>query len=160
VKTRHRILRHIEGRAWLYALGVMFRFALELGYKDFVVPFYEGYGFVLAENPAKYLESWVLYVGLLLFLPARIRKPSDFLVCLTFFCYVAPLLVFYGAADKSRWALYCVLVQYALMCMVRAGRPFRMPVVRNGPVIALIVASGLPGCRAVAIASLRRSTAA
>ena len=140
MKTRHRILRHIEGRAWLYALGVMFRFALELGYKDFVVPFYEGYGFVLAENPAKYLESWVLYVGLLLFLPARIRKPSDFLVCLTFFCYVAPLLVFYGAADKSRWALYCVLVQYALMCMVRAGRPFRMPVVRNGPVIALIVA--------------------
>jgi hypothetical protein len=125
---------------WLYLMGVVFRAALELSYNDFIVPFYESDGFVMVENLAKYVESWVLYVGFLLLLPAKVRKPSDFLICLTFFSYLAPLFVFYSFADKSRWALYCVLVQYAIMSTMRAGRPVKVPVVKHGPVIALVVA--------------------
>jgi len=140
VQTRHHILRRIEGRAWLYTLGVIFRVALELAYKDFVFPWYEGSGFTMVDNAEKYTESWVLYVGLLLLLPAKARKPSDFLICLAFFSFLAPLLVFYGFTDASRWALYCVLAQYGIVSLVRGGRPIRVPVVRNGPALALGVA--------------------
>ncbi len=138
--TQLTIFRRIEGRAWLYSFGVIFRLALELSYKDFIVPFYESDGFVMVDNAAKYLESWILYVGLLLLLPAKVRRPSDFLICVTFFAYVAPLIVFFSFADKSRWALYCVVAQYAIVSLVRVGRPIRVPVVKNGPVIALWVA--------------------
>jgi hypothetical protein len=140
VHTQHAILQQVEGRAWLYGLGVVFRVVLELSYQDFVVPWYEGVGFTMVDNAEKYTESWVLYVGLLLLLPARTRRPSDFLICLTFFAYLAPLLVFYGFADQSRWALYCVLAQYAILSLVRGGRPIRVPVVKDGPAVASGVA--------------------
>jgi hypothetical protein len=140
VQTQHHILRRIEGRGWLYALGVIFRVVLELSYKGFVFPWYEGSGFRMVDNSEKYIESWLLYLGLLLLLPAKARRPSDFLICLAFFAFLAPLLIFYGFADASRWALYCVLAQYAIMSIVKAGRPIRVPVVRNGPAMALGVA--------------------
>jgi hypothetical protein len=139
VQTRNPFFQLIEGRAWLYGLGMIFRLVLERAYTDFVVPWYEGVGFTMSDNLDKYAESWVLYVGLLLLIPAKTRKPSDFLICLTFFAYLAPLLIFYGLADKSRWALYCVIAQYAIVNLVRVRRPVRVPVVKNGPAIALWV---------------------
>jgi hypothetical protein len=140
VQTRHHVFRMIEGRAWLYVVGVIFRGALELSYKDFVVPWYEGVGFVMVENAEKYVESWLLYISLLLLLPAKVRRPSDFLIGLAFFTFLAPLLVFYGFTDASRWALYCVLTQYVIVNLVRSGRPMRVPVIKNGPVVARMVA--------------------
>jgi len=137
MRTRRPILQRIEGRAWLYGFGVAFRVVLELAYKDFVVPWYSGSGFTMVDNVEKYLESWAWYIVLLLFLPAKTRRPSDFLICLTFFVYLAPLLIFYGFTDASSWALYCVLAQYAIMSLMRLGRPIRVPVVKNGPVMAL-----------------------
>lgn len=137
VKIRHDILRHLENPRWFYALAVLFRVILELSYRDFVFPWFEYAGFTLVDNPLKYAESWLLYAGLLSFLPARARKPSDFLVCLAFFAFLAPLLVFYGLADKSRWMLYYVLIQYCVMSVLRAGRPIRMRTVKYGPAMAL-----------------------
>lgn len=142
IQARRGFLQEIGGRWWLYVLGVAFRLLLEVAYKGFVVPWYEGVGFTMIDNAAKYAESWLLYLGLLILLPARASKPSDFLICLTFFAYLAPLLVFFGLADQSRWALYCVLLQYGIMSLVRAGRTVRVPAVRNGPVIAIVVAAG------------------
>jgi O-antigen polymerase len=136
-QSQRGFLRRIEGRWWLYALGVIFRLLLELAYKDFVVPVYGGSGFPMVENAEKYLESWLLYVGLLLLLPASARRPSDFLICFAFFVFAAPLLVFYGFADASRWAMYCVLVQYAIMRVLPLGRPVRLPVIKQGPATAL-----------------------
>ncbi len=137
VQTQRGFLRWIESHWWLYALGVFFRLLLELAYKGFVVPVYESSGFWLVENAGKYFESWVLYVGLLLFLPASARRPSDFLISAAFFAFIAPLLVFYGFADASRWAMYCVLLQYAIMCVLPVGRPVRLPALKQGPATAL-----------------------
>lgn len=140
LQTRRRFLGGIEGRLCFFAFSVIFRVMLEFAYKDFVVPWYETTGFPLVDNQAKYIESWALYVGLLLFLPATVRKPSDFLICLAFFVYIAPLLMYYGFTDASQWALYCVLAQYTIMSLMRWGRPVPVPVVRRGPAIALWLA--------------------
>jgi hypothetical protein len=135
------ILRRVESRWWLFSLGVIFRLLLELAYKDCVVPVYESSGFTLTDNPDKYLESWVLYVGLLLFLPASARRPSDFLIAVAFFAFMTPLLVFYGFTDASRWAMYCVLLQYVILSVLRLGRPMRLPAIKQGPATARWVAA-------------------
>lgn len=137
MKTQRHFLRQLENRVWLYALGVVFRVLLELSYKDFVFPLYEYAGFSMVDNPGKYIESWVLYIGILLFLPARAKKPSDYLICLAFFVFMAPLFVFYGFADASRWVLYYVLIQYAIVSLVRMGRSIPVRVVKKGPSLAL-----------------------
>lgn len=141
MQTQGWLLRQIESRAWLFVLGVIFRLLLELAYRQCVVPVYESTGLVLVQNTDKYLESWVLYVGLLLFLPANARRPSDFLVSLAFFVFMTPLLVFYGFANPSRWALYCVVLQYAIMTVLRLGRPVRLPAIKQGRALALCLAA-------------------
>lgn len=141
MRIRLPVPRQIENRAGLFVLGVFFRAVLELSYRDFVVPWYEYSGFTMADNVAKYLESWILYIGLLLLLPARARKPSDFLVGLAFFGYLTPLLVFYGCADASRWALYSVLAQYAILSLVCSGRRIHIPTIKHGPAMSLGLAT-------------------
>lgn len=139
MKLLRRSIQNLESPLWLYAIAVIFRAVLEISYEDFVASIYEYAGFSLDRNPVKYLESWVLYVGVLLFLPATARRPSDYLMCLAFFAFLAPLLVFYGLSDASRWVLYFVLIQYALMSLVRQGRQFHVVAIKNGPAMALTV---------------------
>lgn len=142
VQIERGFLRRVESRWWLCALGVIFRLLLELAYTGFVVPVYEYSGFSLVENAVKYIESWALYVGLLLFLPSTARRPSDVLISVAFFAFIAPLLVFYGFADASRWAMYCVLFQYAIVRVLPLGRPVRLPAIKQGPRAALWLSIG------------------
>lgn len=139
-QTRRRFFGGIEGRPCFVAFSVIFRVMLEFAYKDFVVPWYGSSGFPLVDNPAKYIESWALYMGLLLFLPPTVRRPSDLLICLAFFVYIAPLLMYYGFTDASQWALYCVVAQYTIMNLMRWGPPVRVLAFKRGPTIALWLA--------------------
>ncbi len=159
MKLLRHFFRHLESPPWLFALALVFRVALEMSYQDFVFPIYEYAGFLMNENPVKYAESWVLYIGILVLLPARARRPSDYLMCLAFFAFMAPLLVFYGLSDASRWVLYFVLVQYALMGLVRRGRQLHCGAVSNGPSMALgISIAGIIVATSWMIASVGSST--
>ncbi len=149
MKTKLHFLELIESRLGLYIIGVIFRLLLELSYRDFVHPIYEYAGFSMEDNPEKYIESWVLYFGMLMFLPEKTLKPSDYLIGLAFFCFMAPLLVFYGFADHSRWALYYVLIQYGIVNLVRGGRTISIPLIKNGPAIALGVTVTIIGMATV-----------
>ncbi len=128
--------RLLEGRSCLYCLAIGFRLALEFSYVDFVAPMYDYAGFILVDNSAKYTESWIIYVALLTLLPAKAHRPSDYLVGLAFFTFVAPLLVFFALADGERWVIYFVLIQYMLMDAARRMRLFRIPTIVNGTAIA------------------------
>lgn len=132
-----KFIKLLETKYMLCGLGIFFRLALELSYIDFVSPIYEYAGFELIENNIKYVESWVLYILILLVLPARSERPSDYLMCISFFSFMAPLLVFYSFADPARWILYLVVLQYLIISAVRAGHhSIRILAPRNGPQIA------------------------
>jgi len=110
---------------------------LEYSYTNFVHPIYEYAGFVLIDNAIKYCESWVLMVFMLLTLPSRAIRPSDYLICVGFFSFIVPLLVFYGMSDSERFATYVVTLQFVVINSLRRGRPVRLPRIRNGEIIAI-----------------------
>lgn len=135
-KFANYFFHSLEQRIIFLIIAIGFRILLETSYKDFVHPMFEYAGFSLVENYVKYAESWFIYLGVIGFLPHKAKRPSDYLLCIASFSYLTPLLVFYGLADKPRWALYFVIFQYVLMVIFRMGRPIPIRPLRNGALIA------------------------
>lgn len=116
---------------------VIFRVALDVLYCFFVSPVYSYSGFVWSPDAVKYVESWLLYCGLMIVLSRELKKPSDLFILMMYVCVLAPLLSFYGLADKDRLHLYLVLLGFLFVVVFRSGRPFRLPVVRGGRIFVL-----------------------
>ncbi len=127
---------------WLLLVvsGVLFKAALDWSYVDFVSPIFEYAGFVLNPNAEKFIEAWAVFLLMLCALPRRANKPSDYLLAVAFFCFITPLLVFYGHSDGERWVLYYTLIQYAVMVLVTSGRPLDIIVLQDGPTRAMQLA--------------------
>lgn len=136
-KVSQTLFKMLESRALFFGIGVVFRFLLEISYRDFVHPVFEYAGFEMQPNFDKYIESWIMYIGALILIPEKVSRPSHYIICIMFFVFIAPLLVYYGFADPDRWALYCVMTQYLIMILVSKGRLVHVPVIRNGPALAL-----------------------
>jgi hypothetical protein len=129
----NKLLRHRKGSFfWLVVASVFFRLQLEFAYTSFVSPLYYYAGFASIENPDKYIESWLLFSAGLMTLSGRTKRPSDYIILFGFFCFLTPLLVFYGEADANRPALYFVLLQYLLMVAFRSKFVIRTPTISNG----------------------------
>ena len=143
--TLTRTLEKLEHRRWFVLGGMALWLALELGYRLYVSPVHGYSGFVLELNVIKYVEAWLIYIFLLFWAPAQLRRPSDYFINFLLFGLMAPLLVFYGLADQAREHLYIVLLGYALVDITRRGSVIRLPVLREGPFLAIwaIVAGAL-----------------
>ena len=122
---------------WVFVL----RLSLELGYVFFVHPVFASYGFGIDFSGAKYLESWVLYLVLLAVFPARLNRPSDYLMSYMLFGFLLPLLIFYGLANQNRDHLYLVLLGAVSVLVLRHGRPFIFSTVNGGLQLAVTIAS-------------------
>lgn len=144
-KTASAILRFSERRGIYILSAVLFRFALEVSYALFISDIYAYSGFVIDFNLVKYIESWAIYLGISILFPAILTKASDYLFTFLFSGLLAPLLVFYAYADQSRLSLYYVLLGSALILIFRKGRPIRLPVVKYGQRIGLLILFGLAG---------------
>lgn len=114
----------------------LYRFVLEFSYWSFVSPHYSYSGFVWTPDFVKCFESWILYLILVVLAPKKLNKPSDSFVVILLLGLMAPLLSFYGLADQNRYYLYIVLLGYALVCVFRCGRPFRLGYFKEGPLIS------------------------
>ena len=129
----NRLLRHRKlSFFWLVVASVFFRLQLEFAYTSFISPLYSYAGFASIENADKYIESWLLFFAGLMTLSGRTERPSDYIILFGFFCFLTPLLVYYGEADANRVALYFVLFQYLVMVAFRSIFVIHIPRIRNG----------------------------
>ena len=131
------ILRSTD-RAFLLSACVL-RGGLDALYVGYVNPAYRYAGFELEWQPLVYLESWALFFLSLLIVPENARKPSDFYMFLTAFTIIMPMSSLYGLAGVSRWPLYGVLVGYILILIVKKGKRFSVPKLKDGPQMALSI---------------------
>ena len=118
---------------FLYLLAFAF---LWLGYAFFIVPTI-GAGFSWSPKGVKVLESLLVILFFVWFLPSTIKRPSDFFVHIHFLLPVLPMLVLYGAADYSRVYMYFVIMAFGIVCVVRK---FHIPKIKSDivPIVAMM----------------------
>lgn len=136
-----RILLALESTKWFIIFAILFRVVLEISYHVFVNPIFEYAGFILDVDYLKYFESWLIWVCLVPAFPKVLLKASDYLMVYLLFSFLTPLLVFYGLSNANREHLYIVLLGVLLIMLFRIGRPFRLPLIRHGRVLAYIIAA-------------------
>ena len=136
-----RILLALESTKWFIIFAILFRVVLEIGYRDFVSPIFEYAGFVIDVDSFKYFESWLIWICLVAAFPRVLLKASDYLMVYLLFSVLTPLLVFYGLSNANREHLYIVIFGVLLIMLLRIGRPFRLPLIRHGMILAYIIAA-------------------
>jgi hypothetical protein len=116
--------------------AVLFKFALEISYVEFLVPAFGYSGYRSQFSLIKYFESWVIYLVLIALLPKTLRLVSDYLLVYAVFVFITPLIVYYSLSGQPRTPLYLCLAVIALMTLFRSGPAITVPIIRNGKVIA------------------------
>lgn len=140
------LLTRVWSKRVVFDLSVLlFRAALDVMYVIFVYPLFAYLGFDLEVHAGKYVESWLLLLLVLAFLPKTLRKPSDFFVLVLALGLIVPMTSLFGLADKPRFFMYSVMVGFSVVCLARSGSPIRIPTVRNGTFLALSMSVGLTG---------------
>jgi hypothetical protein len=136
-----RFLHALESTRWFITFAILFRVGLEISYRGFVSPVFEYAGFVLDVEYLKYFESWLIWMILVAAFPKLLLKASDYLMAYLLFSFLTPLLIFYGLSNADREHLYIVLLGVILIMLFRAGRPFGLPFIRHGRVLAYAIAA-------------------
>lgn len=134
-------VQRLESAHWFVLSALVFRSLLEISYLGFVSPLYGYMGFVLDVEPLKYIESWLIYAGMIAIFPRRLKKASDFLLVYLLFAFLTPLLVFYGLANASREHAYILLLGVFLILVFRGHRPLKIPILKGGKQIAYLLVS-------------------
>jgi len=129
-------VRALESRTVFILGAVFFRAAIEVGYWAYVSPHHAYAGYAWRPDALKIVESWVIFALLILLAPKRLRRLSDAFVAILLFGLITPLLSFYGLANQNRAHLYIVLLGYVLVLIFRKGRPFRLHVLKQGPLLS------------------------
>lgn len=119
---------------------LVFRGLLDYFYVESIAPVWGYSGFRMHFVLSKYLESWLILIMAIAPLKSRCRKPSDFFLLIMFLGVLVPLLSMYGLADKSRGTVYMVLAAYFLVLIVSKGPFLKIPVLKNGYYLGLIIA--------------------
>lgn len=120
-------MRNFESRYSYITFSFLAKILIDASYVGFVSDIYDYSGFSLNPSVTKYIESWLLYIAIVLALPYKFRRPSDFYVNLTGFIFIAPLLSYYGLSGQNRLHLYSVLLGFLVILAFRRGRQLRLP---------------------------------
>jgi len=113
-----------------YTICVLYLMAfgfLWFGYALFIVPVI-GAGFRWYPDRIKVIESLLLILFFVWFLPSTVKRPSDLFVHIHFLLPVLPMFVLYGAADYSRVYMYFVIMAFVIVCVVRK---FHIPKIKG-----------------------------
>lgn len=128
-------------KLWFFILIIGFRVTLELIYYYVIYPDFKYLGFYSENTAIKHVESYLLTIVLVLFLPTRSEKPSDFFLFLFFLLPVLPTLILYNFYDADRAYVYMV-VAFFLLLKLFTSKPFTgTELINNGRKIAVVVAA-------------------
>lgn len=129
----------LSGKVLFLIFVYILRLLLDILYVTYVHPVWEHKGFDFEINYGQYLESWMLFVIVSLFLPHALKKPSDLFLCVLGICMLLPMSSLHGLAGEPRWIIYYVLCGYFVIVFTRAGNLPNLPIIDLGPQIAVII---------------------
>lgn len=135
--------RRAFSRGALFFWAILFRLILEFGYVSFVFHLFSYMGFDFSFSIQKYVESWILYLVLLLLMPVTFRRPSDILVAILFAGLIVPCAIIYSYSDKSRSHFYLIVATYFIVDVLRKGKPLSIPTIAGGQLAMLILLCGI-----------------
>ncbi|WP_089956457.1 hypothetical protein [Limnohabitans sp. 2KL-3] len=121
-----------ENKAFFLIAAVLFKLVLAFAYIEFIVPLFEYEGYSIKYDLFKRIESWLIYIPLIVATPKILTKPSDFLMVFLLFTFLTPLLVFYGLSGADRGALYIVFMSVLLIYVFRLGPVFGLKNLKDG----------------------------
>lgn len=120
-------------------LFIVFKTILDFAYVNFVSPVFAYSGFSLNIDIASYIESWILYLILVMLIRHTIIKPSDFLLFLFFIIIIAPMISLYGLSDQSQIFTYSVAIVFITLTSLSRGPDIVIPHIKYGTLITLIL---------------------
>lgn len=85
------------------------------GYYKYIVPNYGYTGFKWCPNQDKIIESVVILLIVVCFLPCKFKKISDLLLHIHFLFPVLPMLVLYGVSDQPSIYFYASVIAFLLL---------------------------------------------
>jgi oligosaccharide repeat unit polymerase len=88
-------------------------------YSTYIVENWGYYGFSLAPDTVKLVEACAMLTIIVLMLPSKPKKPSDFLVHLHTVLPLLPMLVLYGFASRDRTYVYFVFFSFCILILLR-----------------------------------------
>jgi hypothetical protein len=101
-----------------YLASFCFVFILAYGYIIFVSTYFQYAGFVYIFSPSKAVIAFALIALLLLFLPKRLEKPSDFYINLILFLVVVPISLLYCLAGQEGSTFYAIAAGFVVILAI------------------------------------------
>jgi hypothetical protein len=144
VKTKtgqHNLIKILkEGRVLFLIVAILFRASLDFSFIEIVSYVFEYEGFMIDLDRDKYLASWVFFFLLTIYLPNKIRQPSDCLIVVAFFTIITPIFVLFGLQNQNTWHTVLVGVQFLIIEIARKYKISQIPSLeRYGKIIRYII---------------------
>lgn len=122
---------------------LLLKLVADLAYVSYISPAFLYAGFDVDIDHAKYLASLLLTMVLGLLLPARVNRPSDFLLAVIVTFIVLPIICIWSLRDQSTAFLLQVLAGFLLTWMVVCLPRIRLIPLAGGYYIFMGVAVGV-----------------
>lgn len=118
--------------------AVIMRLVLDYTYHNAVAVTFGYQGFMQGFFLLPYIESWIAFIILLIVVPKRMNRPSDFSVAYLVFVTALPLIVLYPAMQAPSWTLWFFVATVFAICVFRFPKQFKIPGIANGRKIYII----------------------
>ena len=130
------------GFALSFFAYIFLRAVLDYSYVVFVADVFSYQGYQASELGLNYIYSWLGYIFVVVFVPVKLRKPSDFFCSLFVASYLAPLSSLYGISGWSATPFVISCASFFFIFFVSGSRVIksvRFPLVREGEKVGLYV---------------------
>lgn len=120
--------------------AILLRIALDYLYLNVVSRLFAYQGFLADFALFPYIESWIAFITLLLVVPKKFERPSDFFVAYLVILTVLPFIVMYPAMQVPSWNLWYLVATVFSITVFRFATPFALTGFGNGRAVFIVVA--------------------
>lgn len=106
---------------------VFYRLLLDYSYLNYIVPSFSSIGMIQNIDPVKLVESYIVFIIILLIIPKVFRKPSDYLIFVFFMVLIVPLMSYYGLNTQVRVFFYMMISGFLIVTYTVKYLPSYVP---------------------------------
>lgn len=107
-----------KNRNAVYLILIVYRVIYEYIYAYYVSPLFSYAHLVYTPNWGKMVVSYVLFTILLLALPKKFERPSEYLLNIFFMFTIIPVLAMYWQMDKATAYILVCFISFLILCFI------------------------------------------